>query len=165
MSGGDFTRALAVEEGTPLAEALAARAELMALSQASHDAVLTPKAPGGLSPAERAAFAARMARQNADDELAGHYDAMLDRAGPPGGLAEVAAGDAAGGDDRLAVLVRHVDLLTLDPKAATRDSIRALEAAGIAQADIVRLSELCAFVNYQVRVLAGLRLLKADSHG
>jgi uncharacterized protein YciW len=32
--------------------------------------------------------------------------------------------------------------------------------AGVSEADIVRLSELGAFVNYQLRVLAGLRLLK-----
>ena len=38
--------------------------------------------------------------------------------------------------------------------------IAALKAAGVGEADIVRLSELAAFVNYQLRVVAGLKLLK-----
>jgi uncharacterized protein YciW len=41
----------------------------------------------------------------------------------------------------------------------TRDDIAALLAAGVAEADIVRLSQLIGFVNYQVRVIAGLRLI------
>jgi len=57
-------------------------------------------------------------------------------------------------------MARHADLLTLSPREATRQDIAALKAAGVSEADIVRLSELTAFVNYQLRVLAGLRLLK-----
>jgi uncharacterized protein YciW len=34
-----------------------------------------------------------------------------------------------------------------------------LQSAGIADADIVRLSELIAFVSYQIRLVAGLRLM------
>ena len=45
------------------------------------------------------------------------------------------------------------------PKDATASDIAALKNAGIPEDDIVRLSELIAFVNYQVRVLAGLRLM------
>ncbi len=33
------------------------------------------------------------------------------------------------------------------------------KAAGIAGADIVRLSELISFLSYQIRVVAGLRLM------
>jgi uncharacterized protein YciW len=55
--------------------------------------------------------------------------------------------------------MRHVDLVTQSPKSATRGHIDALRDAGVAEADIVRLAELIAFVNYQLRVVAGLRLL------
>jgi uncharacterized protein YciW len=58
-------------------------------------------------------------------------------------------------------MARHADRLTLAPREATRQDIAALTAAGITEPDIVRLSELAAFVNYQLRVVAGLRLLKA----
>ena len=57
-------------------------------------------------------------------------------------------------------MARHADLLTLAPRKATRADITALKDAGVSEADIVRLSELAAFVNYQQRVIAGVRLLK-----
>jgi uncharacterized protein YciW len=48
----------------------------------------------------------------------------------------------------------------LAPREATRQDIEALKVVGLSEADIVRLSELAAFVNYQLRVVAGLKLLK-----
>jgi uncharacterized protein YciW len=62
------------------------------------------------------------------------------------------------GDARLAAILRHVDMVTRTPRQATRADIEALKAAGVEEADIVRLSELVAFVSYQARVIAGLRL-------
>jgi uncharacterized protein YciW len=41
------------------------------------------------------------------------------------------------------------------------DDVASLRAAGVSDADIVRLCELVAFVAYQSRVLAGLRLMDA----
>src|SRR5262245_60396885 len=73
-----------------LSDALAARAEILRLSQASHDAVLTPAAPGGLSHAERAALAARMVRRNGDAELAAHYQALLARSDAAADVAAIA---------------------------------------------------------------------------
>ncbi len=153
-----------VVSASPLAAALATRAQIMGLSQASHDAVLLPRDPGGLSHAERAALAERMARQHGDAALTAHYQELLARAGATPVLDAVAdpanPADAEGLDPRLAAIVRHADILTLAPREATRADIDALRAAGITEADIVRLAELAAFVNYQVRVIAGLRLLK-----
>ena len=60
---------------------------------------------------------------------------------------------------RLKAVIRHTDLVTRSPKDAVAGDIAALKAAGITEDDIVRLSELIAFVNYQVRVVAGLRLM------
>jgi uncharacterized protein YciW len=62
-------------------------------------------------------------------------------------------------DGRLAAIVRHVDLLTLTPEAARAGDIGLLRAAGLTDRDVVTLCGLVAFVNYQVRVAAGLRLL------
>jgi CMD domain protein len=159
--GAHVIEALAgVASGSALATALAARAEIMRLSQASHDAVLVPQAPGGISWAERAALAQRMAHLNANAALAAHYAGYLARAGESDRLAGVAhPGSAVASDTRLAAIVAHVDLLTVAPREATRSHIEALKLAGLEEADIVRLSELAAFVNYQVRVIAGLRLL------
>jgi CMD domain protein len=148
-----------VATGSALATALVARAEIMRLSQASHDAVLVPQAPGGISWAERAALAQRMAHQNGHDALAAHYAGYLARTGESDRLAGVARPGGVASDTRLAAIVAHADLLTIAPREATRDHIEALKVAGIEEADMVRLSELAAFVNYQVRVIAGLRLL------
>lgn len=148
---------LGVVPGSALAEALQQRQEIMRLSQASHDAVIIPREPGGLSHAERAALAARMAHQNREEALAALYATRVDGAA----LRPIAGGaDAPSADRRLAAIVRHVDLLTRSPRDATKGDIEALTAAGLSEPDIVRLSELIAFVNYQVRVIAGLRLLK-----
>ena len=57
-------------------------------------------------------------------------------------------------------MARHADLLTTAPREATRQDIERLKAAGVAEPDIVRLAELAAFVNYQLRVIAGLKVLK-----
>lgn len=147
--------------GSGLAGVLAERAEILDLSQAAHDAVLLPRAPGGISHAERAALAARMARANADAALAEHYRALLRQAGESPALLAIAdgAGPTKAADIRLRAIIRHADLATLSPKDATKADIAALTAAGLSEPDIVRLAELIAFVNYQARVIAGLRLL------
>ena len=56
-------------------------------------------------------------------------------------------------------MLRHTDLVTVDPKEAVDGDIAALKSAGLEDADIVRLSQLIAFVSYQIRVVAGLRLI------
>ncbi len=138
---------------TPRARAAAAqRAELMAASDANARAVFSPQDAGGLPQAVRLAFASRIAALNGDERLAAEYRAMAGSA--PAGLA---------GDPRSAAMQRHVDLVTRTPRAATRADVEALLAAGVAEADIVRLSQLIAFVNYQLRVVAGLRLIGGDA--
>ena len=147
-----------VAPGSKLAEALAVRAEVMRLSEAAHDAVLLPRDPGGLSHALRAALAARMARHAGDDALAAHYDAYLARTGDTD-VAALAHPGGTSGESMPDAAARHADRLTLAPREATRADVEALKAAALGEADIVRLAELAAFVNYQLRVIAGLRLL------
>ncbi len=133
--------------GAALAPVFAHRADLMAASMRNERAVIAPDDPGGLSHAERLTLASRIALRNGDEALAAHY------------ASEVTPHD----DARWAAILRHVDLVTDRPKDATRADIAALRAAGVAEADIVRLSQVIAFVNYQVRVIAGLRLIGAAS--
>lgn len=148
-----------VAPGSKLGEAMKARAEILRLSEAAHDAVLLPRDPGGLSHALRAALATRMCRHVGNEDLAGHYDAYLAHSGDldvvplahPGGMS---------GDARFDAIARHADLLTVAPREATRQDIERLKAAGVSEPDIVRLAELAAFVNYQLRVIAGLKVLK-----
>ncbi len=130
--------------GSAAAPVLAHRADLMAASLRNERAVISPDDPGGLSHAERRAVARRIARLNGNDALAAHYPA-----------------EEPSSDARWAAILRHVDLVTAHPKDATKHDIQALRAAGIAEPDIVRLSQVIAFGNYQVRVIAGLRAIVA----
>jgi len=152
-------RAAGISAGHPLAGVLTGRSNIIELTEKSHDAALKPEPPGGLTHSERAALACRMARLNHDSKLASHYENMVEA-----GDAVITDTSFYGDDnDRLKAVIRHTDLVTRNPKEATADDISALEAAGIPVEDIVRLSELIAFVSYQVRVVAGLRLMAAAS--
>ncbi|WP_425351134.1 CMD domain-containing protein [Rhizobium anhuiense] len=145
--------------GSALAEAMQQRAEILRLSQASHDAVVVPKEPGDLSHGERAALAERITKLNGADELAEHYRACLENAGADETLLAIAdpARDVDAGV-RMNAIVRFTDLVTVRPREATRSDLEALKTVGMSDADIVRLTELLAFVNYQLRVVAGFKL-------
>ncbi|MGS1096308.1 CMD domain-containing protein (plasmid) [Aquamicrobium terrae] len=150
--------------GSELAAVVASRADIMEFTQQTHDAALTPEVTGGLSHAERAALACRIAKINDDKDFEVHFGALMDKAGASGKTAQIADIWFDGGSDaRLVALIRHVDLVAHAPKDATGSDIERLREAGIAEPDIVRLSELVAFVSYQIRVAAGLRLLRGLS--
>jgi uncharacterized protein YciW len=152
--------AAGVEAGSRLAEIIEGRTDVMALTQATQDAVLNPRIAGEFSPSLRAALACRMARLSQAHELAAYYETLIPPAGEEAASARLA--DPActdNGNPRDTAIVRHVDRITQSPKSATRDHIDALRNAGVAEDDIVRLAELVAFINYQIRVVAGLRLL------
>ena len=142
---GVIAEAAGAADNPRIAAAMAPRSELFAASEANERAIVSPEEPGGLPLAERRALTARMARLNGDMALAAHYGPEIERAA----------------DARWAAILRHVDLVTAEPKAATRADIEMLRAAGVAEPDVVRLSQLIAFVNYQTRVVASLRLIGA----
>lgn len=149
-----------IASGTPLAATLERRSDILGMSQAAHEAALSPREPGGLSHAERAALAERMARLHEEPRITAHYAALLARTGAEEAQAELRDPRKRPSDARQAALAAHADMLTRAPREATRGAIDALRQAGVSEPDIVRLSELAAFVNYQIRVVAGLRLLR-----
>lgn len=161
LSKADTIDAVAgIAPGSFLAALRQRRPEIVALSQRSEDAAIRPEREGSFGYGLRAALACRIARLLKDDELSAHYRAMLGSSGRA--VHSVADGATAGEDDPpLTAILRHVDFVTLAPEKATRDDIDALHAAGFSNADIVTLSGIIAFVNYQARVIAGLRMLKA----
>lgn len=155
-------RIINADEGSELAQAMAQRAEIFRLSQASHDALVIPREPGGFSHGERAALAERIARFNNDDALAEHYRVCLENAGSnPGLLAIADPASISSQGERLDAVVRFADLVTRHPRDATRADIDSLKQVGLSEPDIVRLTELLAFVNYQLRVVAGLRIARS----
>lgn len=142
-----------------LARVVAKRADIFDLTEKTHDAALLPADPGGLSRGLRAAIGCRIARLNRDDAFLAHFEQLLDRAGASEAERRLADPDVAGDDPAIRAIVRHADMVAANPKAATGADIQSLKQAGVAEADIVRLSELVAFISYQIRVVAGLRLM------
>jgi CMD domain protein len=60
---------------------------------------------------------------------------------------------------RLAAAFEHVHLLVFHPRDATPGALQALLDAGWSTTGIVTLSQIVAFLSFQVRVVAGLRTL------
>jgi uncharacterized protein YciW len=135
------------------------REDIVQLTQRCHEAVLTPHEPGGLSHALRAALAGRMARLTGVPSTLSFYEALVRNTVRSPDLAAIATGQPAT-DPRLAAIVAHVDRVTTNPHTSGRAEIASLVAAGVAERDIVALSELIAFLSYQFRVVRGLELLR-----
>lgn len=151
---------LRLAPGSPLALLRAQRPEARQHAEGAFQELLLPRDPGGVSLAERAALAVRVALREGDPALAARFRALVDAADP----AIIAAEDLAtpSGDGRMAVLLRHADILTTNPAACCAAEIAALTALGLSPRDIVAISQLASFVPYQVRLLAGLRLLQQE---
>ena len=147
-------KASGISADSPLASVLALRSDILELTEKSHAASLQPNQSGGLSHAERSGLACRIAKRNNESVLARHYETLFSD-----GSQAIARTDFQGDDDRMKAIIRHTDLVTLNPKDAKAEDVSALRSAGLDDADIVRLSELIAFVAYQIRVVAGLRLM------
>lgn len=62
-------------------------------------------------------------------------------------------------DPGLRALARHVDLITVSPALATAADQLALQTAGITDDQIVLISQLVAFLSYQIRLLHGYQLI------
>lgn len=64
---------------------------------------------------------------------------------------------------RLAAGLEHAHLLVFHPRDANPAALQALLDAGWSTTDIVTLSQLVAFLSFQIRVVAGLRALAGAS--
>jgi uncharacterized protein YciW len=150
-TGADLLNAIVgAPPGSPLAVLRAQRGEILRHTQGSHDVLLSPDDPGGLSLAERALVARRVAEFSTHAALTAHYQALLDARGTPAA------------EPRTAAILAHAERLATAPGSATKAHLAALTAVGLAPRDIVALAQLVAFVAYQVRVAVGLSLLAQD---
>lgn len=130
-------------------------------TQLGEAALFDPALPG-LSPVERLHAARYVAQRSNAPALASLYRARLIDAG--GSDADIARADADAFDAlpaRLAAILVHARLLTMSPAAAQRADLDALKAAGLTTPAIVALSQLVAFVAYQLRVATAARALQA----
>lgn len=154
MAANTTMRAAGLRAGTPAADAAENRAEILGMTQDAEDAVLRP-ADAGVWPHDlRAALAARIAHLNDEGDLAAHYAAD---AGEHAALANPKSDGAA---QDLAPVLAFMDKVAADTRNVAAPDISGLQSAGVADPDIVRLCELNAFLAYQIRVIAGLRLMQ-----
>ena len=149
------TASVAGLSGTATEAAIAARRDIFEKTEAAEIAVLTPAEAGGLSHDLRHALAARIAALHGADDQAARYRAGVKEAT----LAALADVGTTAPDPRLAAMLRFTDAVSTKPAGITAQDVRDLQVAGISDADIVRLAELNAFLAYQLRLIAGLRLM------
>lgn len=151
----DIAAGLAVD--SPIAALRRQREAFVRHTQGSHEVLIAPADPGGVSLVERAAAALLVASIERDAALIAHYRKRLRGIG-----ADIAAIEAMQVPARLAAILRHVGLVAAAPGAATQADLDALRNAGLTPRDIVVIAQIIAFVSYQTRVVAGLRALAGE---
>ena len=144
-------RAAGLAPGDPLHAARRFRAKVVEATQASHDALLQQPVDG-LSAADRLRVATHVCTIAGAASLAQHYEDRL--AG--------AAGRDAPASPALPAMLHFAATLTTDPRLGDRAAIEPLRRAGLGEAAIVALAQLVAFLSYQLRVVAGLRAMRAS---
>ena len=82
----------------------------------------------------------------------------------PGIVHRVAAGNRHVLGDRLSAALEHAHLLVFRPRDSSPEALQALLDAGWTTSGIVTLSQLVAFLAFQIRVVTGLRALAASLH-
>lgn len=150
----------AASAGDALLSALDGRRSILLMTQAAEDAVLRPADTGAWPVALRVALAARIAAINGMPELAQHYSQMDASAE----YRDMANPDNDGHSLDLSHVIAYMDNVAACPRDTKVDDVRALQQAGVTDADIVRLTELNAFMAYQVRLVSALALMDADNH-
>ncbi len=124
------------------------RSTVVEHTQASHDALLL-EAVAGLHTADRLRVAVHCCDTAGASALAAHYRSLL---AVPARAGEVPS-------PALPAMLKWAELLTREPRHGDRTALQDLRAAGLADAAIVALAQLVAFLSYQTRVAAGLRAL------
>lgn len=146
---------------SPLAALRMQRPEAVKAIAASRQALLDPPDDGGLTRLERTAVALRVATLDGNEALKTYYREAFLASGAPFDAAAVATGSTTPSlPARLAAMLRHAEMLVLEPVAAKPAHVAALAEAGLTPRQIVTLSQLIAFVTFESRLLAGLSLLE-----
>lgn len=154
---------LGIQPGSPLAELRAQRADIRANTQGAYRELVIPADPGGVTVAERAALALRVALLDGETALAAHFRALLTAAATSAELAEAETMPAPPGSGRFPLLLRYGDTVAQHPAQIDQAAIDALTAHAMSPQDIVAVTQLVSFVPFQVRLLAGLRAMQGKA--
>jgi uncharacterized protein YciW len=136
------------------------REKVVAATQGSYDAMFSP-AVEGLTVPERLLVALRACRVSKAHSLAAHFRDRLVAEGADSTLITAVDAGRPAGDARLQAALAFAGQLIERPIEADRDALQALADSGLSTPAIVAMSQLIAFLSYQIRVTAGLQALAA----
>lgn len=177
-----------IAPGSKLDAIRANRGEARKHAQASYASLFEPRNWGGITAEERFAVASFVTGLHGEPKTDGFYAAKLPAGLRAAVAAEVTAArskgpygrfpkgplsveDAPGPTwkvsdagrkvlgPRLPAAFEHTHMLVFHPRDAAAPALQALLDAGWSTTDIVTISQLVAFLSYQIRVVAGLRTL------
>lgn len=154
-----------IQPGSAAAAARALRPEAARYTQESYDALLEPADFAGVSRAERYLIALRVAVLDRSQPLIDHYAAALRAQDVPAEKidAVLQGTNSAALTPREQAILAHTERLTLEPRSATPEHLAELKQHDLTARDIVSIAQLIAFMSFQVRVLAGLKLLNKEA--
>jgi len=150
-------RAAGLERDTPTYDVRDRRSEFLAGAEACRIGVLEPADDLGLSPEIRMAIGRRVARTSGNRRIVAAYP--LPKAPALAAFAE--GGDPS--DPYLAAIAAHADMIAREPGRSSAADLQHLLDAGLTVPQVIALSELLAFVCFQIRVVHGLALLKESA--
>lgn len=109
------------------------------------------------------AISAEIARGSVEGPYGGYPQGPLTVEDKKGPVYQVSADNREILGSRLAAALEHAHLLVFHPRDASPSALQKLLDAGWSTTDIVTLSQLVAFLSFQIRVVAGLRTLAGAS--
>jgi CMD domain protein len=184
-----------VELNSPLHALRDQRPDARLNAEKSYKALFRPQSADGVTAQERHAVAAFVAGLHRDAEALAFYKrgvagrsvaeaidqeiaraaaigpygrypegplSVEDRAGPAFRVSESNRGTLGA---RLVAALEHAHLLVFHPRDASPAALEALQDGGWSTSDIVTLSQLVAFLTFQLRLVKGLRALAASPAG
>jgi CMD domain protein len=123
-------------------------------------AFYTERLAGAGAPAAlREAVAAAIAEATTHGPYGRYPAGPLSREDASGPTYRVSAATRRALGGRLTAAFEHVHLLVFHPRDASSAALQALLDAGWTTTDVVTLSQIVAFLSFQIRVVAGLRAL------
>ncbi|CAN5852877.1 CMD domain protein [soil metagenome] len=121
----------------------------------------TSLAEAGAPAAWKGAIAAAVVAAKGEGPY-GHYPkGPLSAEDRPGPVFKIAASESSVLGPRIAAAFEHTHMLVFHPRDSAPPYLQALIDAGWSTTGIVVISQLVAFLSYQIRVVAGLRTLQA----
>jgi CMD domain protein len=155
-----INRFAGIAPGSPLAQLREQRHETLGFAQGSFAALLEPEDSGGVSQVEREAIGLRVATLELFPDLAEFHRDCLRVLGVPDPEIDAVENFPDGElPARLVAILRHTDLLTADSRSGSPEALSDLKLAGLTAQDIVTISQLIAYLNYQIRMIALLRAM------